>query len=453
MTQPKRYAIVGTGGRSRMFVDAICQEHAQHATLVGLCDLSQTRMDWYNHNVIQPAGYEAVPTFHADRFDEMVRQTKPDSVIVTTMDSTHHIYIIRAMELGCDAISEKPMTTDEHKARAIFEAIERTGRHLRVTFNYRYQPQSTKVRELVMNGLIGTPLSVEFTWLLDTSHGADYFRRWHAEKEKSGGLLVHKATHHFDLINFWIGDRPAEVFCYGDLLFYGKANAQARGQRYDYERYTGQEAAKADPFALDLQAQENLKGLYHQAEAETGYLRDKNVFGEHVNIEDTMAVTARYRKGPILSYHLLAYAPWEGYRCGITGTRGRLDIFDKHGSHVIAGQSDDELAAQQRAQAHTDAEKIEPNQYIRVWPMFGAPYLVDIPEGVGGHGGGDLVMLEQIFDPHAPKDPFGRAASHLDGAASILTGCAANHSIASGQPVRLDDLLELPDRANVSPKE
>ena len=106
------------------------------------------------------------------------------------------------MELGCDVITEKPMTTDEVKAQAILDAVKRTGRKLRVTFNYRYAPHNTKIRELLANGVIGEVFSVHFEWLLNTQHGADYFRRWHRDKRNSGGLLVHKSAHHFDLVNF-----------------------------------------------------------------------------------------------------------------------------------------------------------------------------------------------------------------------------------------------------------
>ena len=53
------------------------------------------------------------------------------------------------------------------------------------------------------------------------------------------------------------------------------------------------------------------------------------------------------------------------------------------------------------------------------------------PVAEGGHGGGDMVMLEQLFAPVPPPDPFNRAASHIDGAASILMGIAANQSIAT----------------------
>ena len=435
----KRYVLVGTGGRAQMFVDAIVDTYQASAELVGLCDLSQTRMDWHNEQIAEKFDAPPIATYHADDFDRMIAETKPDTVIVTSMDSTHHLYITRAMELGCDAISEKPMTIDAAKARQIFDTIEKTGRSLRVTFNYRYAPIATAVRELLMQGVVGRPRHVNFQWVLDTFHGADYFRRWHREKDKSGGLMVHKATHHFDLINWWLGSHPKQVFAFGDLLFYGSKNAAERGEAYSYSRYTGEAAAANDPFALRLDQHEALRGLYYEAEKDTGYLRDRNVFGENITVEDTMSVTARYRNNVILTYSLLAYSPWEGYKVAITGDKGRLevDLIESVGKQFIAGE-------EQTIKVEDEDLAKFGGKALRVYPMFGRPYEVEIPEGVGGHGGGDRVMLEQIFAPNPPADPFNRAASHIDGAASILLGIAANESMASGQPVNVDDLLRLP---------
>lgn len=441
MTERKRYALVGTGGRAGMYVRAIADTYRDVAELVAFCDLSQTRMDFYNEaRLKEEFNYPPVPTYLASDFDKMVEETKPDTVIVTTIDATHHTYIIRAMELGCDAISEKPMTTDAEKAHAIFDAIERTGKSLRVTFNYRYAPAYTKLREVVRDGLIGTPTHVDFSWVLDTRHGADYFRRWHREKQNSGGLLVHKATHHFDLVNWWIDSYPKTVFAMGDLKFYGKENAEARGEHYDYVRYTGEPEAEKDPFALFLDKDPSLRGLYLNAEAETGYLRDRNVFGEPVTAEDTMCVTARYRSGVLLSYSLLAYTPWEGFKVSITGTKGRaeLDVIEKVEGAIIGSKDESaNLEASKGTLKYTE---------LRVFPMFKEPYIVEIPKATGGHGGADPVMLEQIFSPNPPDDPFKRAASHIDGAASILMGISANKSIDTGMPVNVDDLLKLPEK-------
>ena len=146
MSQRKRYALVGTGARAGMFVNAIINTYRDVAELVAFCDLSQTRMDWYNEQLAANHRLAARPTYLADQFDQMIAETRPDVVIVSTMDSTHHIYITRAMDLGCDVITEKPMTTDVDKLKAIYDAINRTGRSLRVTFNYRYAPAYTRFR-------------------------------------------------------------------------------------------------------------------------------------------------------------------------------------------------------------------------------------------------------------------------------------------------------------------
>jgi predicted dehydrogenase len=427
----KRYAIVGTGGRAKMFIDASTRDFSEHATLVGMCDLSQTRMDAYNRLLTQEYGLPAVPTY--TDFDQMIAETKPDTVIVTTMDSTHHLYINRSMELGCDVLSEKPMTIDLEKAQAIFETIKRTGKNLRVTFNYRYMPIMTDIKRLIMEGAIGQPLKVDFMWVLDVRHGADYFRRWHREKDKSGGLLVHKATHHFDLVNWWVESYPQEVFAMGELKFYGRENAAARGEQYPYHRYTGVDEAKDDPFALRLDEDPSLKALYLDAETDSGYLRDRNVFGDNITTEDTMAVIARYQNGVQLSYSLVAYSPWEGYRLAITGTKGRLEADDvEAGVLFVAGK---EETTQPNSQRYV--------KQLRVYPMWDAPYHVPVLETGGGHGGGDEVMLRDIFLPTLSPDPYHRAASHIDGAASILMGVAANLSIERGERVKVDELMQL----------
>ena len=61
---------------------------------------------------------------------------------------------------------------------------------------------------------------------------------------------------------------------------------------------------------------------------------------------------------------------------------------------------------------------------------------------MGGHGGGDMPLLDDVFSDNPPPDPLKRAASHVDGAYSILTGIAANQSIATGKPVEIASLVK-----------
>ncbi len=423
----KRFVQVGTGGRARFFYHAVATTYSETSEIVAFCDVNQTRMDYAN-SYLESVGIPKVPTYKHYEFDKMIADTKPDCVIVTSVDRTHDEYIIRAMELGCDVITEKPMTIDEKRAQAIIDCQKRTGRDVRVSFNYRYAPHNTKVRELIMDGVIGDVFSVHFEWFLNTSHGADYYRRWHRNKENSGGLLVHKSTHHFDLVNFWLGTQPDTVFAMGSLNFYGRTAAERRGVKDFYYRCHGSEIAKQDPFYLDMEASPQMKALYLDAEHEDGYIRDKSVFSEEISIEDTMGVMVRYKNNAIMTYSLNSYISKEGFRVVFNGSKGRMELDVLENSYVNAGGD----------KANEGATKYEK---ITIFPMFAESYEVPVEKLAGGHGGGDPILLNDIFGVPA-EDKFHRAANQVDGAMSILTGVAANKSIASGLPVKIDSLVK-----------
>ncbi len=424
----KKYVIVGVGGRANMFYQALVSDFKDKGELCAFCDVNQARMNHANDIIVEDFGEKPVKTYKAENFDKMIKKEKPDEVIVATIDRLHHKYIIRAMELGCDVISEKPMTVDAEKCQDILDAIKRTGKKLRVTFNYRYSPCSTKTKEILMSGAIGDIISVNLEWMLDKRHGADYFRRWHRDKRNSGGLMVHKSTHHFDLVNWWINSTPETVFAMGDLMFYGRENAEKRGEPRNYYRSTGNPNAKDDPFAIDLSSKVGFRKMYLEGEKEDGYIRDQNVFGDGISIEDTMAVMVRYKNRVKMSYSLNAFLPWEGYNLSINGTKGRLESTVASQSYINSGGA-------------IGDEGVSKFERLTVLPMFDKPYNIEIEQLPGGHGGGDPLMLKDIFGI-PENDKFNRAASHIDGAMSILTGIAANKSFATGLPVKVDSLVD-----------
>ncbi len=402
----KRYVLAGASARAlHMYAKPISERFAGSAELAGVFDVNLVRAEYVGREC------GGVPVF-AD-FDAMLRQTRPDCVIVTTVDRYHHEYIIRALEAGCDAITEKPMTIDDEKCRAILAAEKRTGRKVIVTFNYRFTPYVTRIKELLRSGVIGQVLNVDFEWLLDTHHGADYFRRWHRQLENSGGLLVHKATHHFDVINWWLEDEPQRVYAFGERRFYGPTRAE-RGERCSTCAHQ-----RTCEFYVDYAADPKMRALYFDAEGADGYYRDRCVFAPEIDIYDTMSVNVRYRTGGLLSYSLIAHSPYEGWRAALSGTEGRLELQEFHSGGRLA----------------------EPSQQARLYNRRGEVVTYDIPKASGGHGGGDARLLERLFGAEPTPDPLGYMAGSWAGAMSILIGIAANRSIASGQAVAIDDLL------------
>jgi predicted dehydrogenase len=423
-----------------------------YGELVALADVNSARIDAHNRWL---AGLGAPPaaSWPAGKFTEMLATEKVDTVVVTTVDRTHDEYIVAGLDAGCDVITEKPMTVDAPRCRRILEAVDRTGRHVTVTFNYRYNPIHEKVRELLAGGVVGEIGSAHFEWLLDVRHGADYFRRWHRDKANSGGLLVHKATHHFDLVNWWLDATPEQVFASGRLFFYGE-NGARHGYDRGYDRAHGAPAAADDPFALHLAGSPGLRELYLEAEHVDGYHRDQNVFAPGVTIEDDLAVLVRYHTGATMTYHLTAYAPWEGYRFMVNGSEGRLELEVVENNHVA------KVGPGAGAALHGDKPAAESGGYrLTVHPYWRPPYSVEVSGYTrGGHGGADARMAEVLFgDVREPSrkrsdaeagqaDRLGRAATERDGAASLLVGLAGNASLASGAPVRVADILDLSAR-------
>jgi len=220
------------------------------------------------------------------------------------------------------------------------------------------------------------------------------------------------------------------VYAQGDLKFYGKENAEKRGITKFYNRAHDSEVAKEDPFALHMETIPSLRALYLDAEHEDGYYRDQSVFGDGISIEDTMNLLVRYRNGAVLTYSLTAYAPWEGFRVSFNGTGGRLEVEVVENSYVNSG-------GEQALEGSLESLSI----ILR--KLFEKPQEIEIDESKGAHGGGDSVLLNDLFGEPV-TDEYMRAASHIDGAASILTGIAANKSIATGQVVFVDDILHVP---------
>ncbi len=432
-SSPKRYAIVGLGGRHEMYRDACTGTHREDAKLVGLCDVNAGRLALSRERARRTGGRE-VPGFAETDFERMVAETKPDAVIVCSRDDTHDHYITRAMELGCDVITEKPMTIDAARCQRILDTQRRTGRSVRVCFNYRYSPPRVQLKDLLMSGVIGAVLNVDFHWLLDISHGADYFRRWHRNKRHSGGLLVHKATHHFDLVNWWLSSEPVTVQATGDRRFYLPRTADRPGLSDRGERCHGCPTADRCSFVLDMAANESLKALYLDCETHDGYYRDRCVFSDDIDIEDTTALAVDYANGVKLSYSLTAYAPWEGYTISLNGTLGRIEHRCEETVYVNADGNVPGALKKERT-------------WTRIYPHRQPAYDVDVWTADGGHGGADPIMLGYLFDPTGqPEDKYLRAADHRAGACSILTGIAANHSMREGHPVRIDELVTGLDR-------
>ena len=407
----KRLALVGTGSRGTgTWGRRLLASHSDFVEMVGFCDINHKR-------VALAPGYCGVdaPTYVARDFDRMVKETKPDAVIITTPDCFHVPYAVRAMELGADAISEKPLATDAGQCRELIAAEINTGKTVYTTFNARHGTAAEEIKRILLTGELGRIISAEFAEYLDVDHGASYFRRWHGKKRFSGSLLCHKASHHFDQMNWWLESEPREVNAFGKVAFYGK-NHSFRSTHCRKCSFTDQ-----CEFYWDITKSKRMMELYVANEDADGYLRDGCVWDNDIDTYDSMTVEVRYANDALMTYSLNAYMPYEGQRIAFNGENGRLDV------RTYLRQP----------------WKVEGAAEFRLTKSFKGTKTWMVQRRRGEHGGSDVKLKDLLFKP-GTEDPMGKLAGSRAGVMSSLIGIAARESIESGKRMKISELVDFP---------
>ena len=402
----KKYVQVGCGIRGSAYNGTLLSgQYDECAQLCGLYDLNPKRAEYVNERC-----KTGVPVY-AD-FDQMLAEVKPDTVIVTSKDCTHDEYIIKALKAGCDVISEKPLTTTFEKALAIQKAEKESGKKVYVTFNLRFSPF---YKEILKSGTIGEIFSVHVEWMLDTHHGADYFRRWHRERANSGSLLVHKSTHHFDLINWYLEQEPLYVHAFGKRRFYGTNQPQPAERCLECEERC--------PYYFNIDRTPH-REVYLNCEGVDGYKRDKCIFSDEIDIEDTISVSVEYSGGALLTYSLNAHCPYEGHVFTFNGSKGRLEVRSSyHSSTTSYTQSNTQTSILLYDREHncTEIPLAETNE--------------------SGHGGADGLLFEGLLRGKE-EDPLCQFADTWAGMMSIGIGMGANLSMKENRRVALSEFFK-----------
>jgi predicted dehydrogenase len=407
-----------------MFIEPMLKTFKDYGQLVALLDIDPLR---FKVTADKFPITKEVATFLPDEFDRMMQETKPDVVIVVGADHSHAHYIIKALAYDVDVITEKPMATTSEQCRDILQAEAKSKGKVTVAFNYRYAPIHRRLKEMVLEGKVGRITSVDLNWYVDTHHGASYFKRWNRTRANSGGLSIHKSTHHFDLVNWWIAQKPVEAFAYGALNYFGpdgELNPKQEDGRFcgtcqvrqDCSYYTRWSSRSKDPIIAD----DHVTIGSEKSSPYSNYRRDACIFDSAIDIEDTYTAVVKYDKGALLSYSINFSLPYEGYRLAINGTKGRLESQHFHSSRVPFEV---------------------PVQTIEYYPMFGSKEVIHVLHNEGGHGGGDPILLEDLFLGPDPRRSYEILSGAQAGTESVLTGEAVWRSAKEGRPIRIAELL------------
>ncbi|MBU8788702.1 MULTISPECIES: Gfo/Idh/MocA family protein [Bacillus] len=418
----KKYVICGLSGRAvNMFIEPLVREYSRGHRIAALLDDDPLREAVCKERFPE---LRSVPFFRAEAFSDMIEKVDPDTVIVASRDDTHVRYILGALQSNKDVITEKPMVTTVKDAAAVIAAEAESEGTVTVTFNYRYNPYHRKIKEMILEGKLGRITSVDLNWYIDTYHGASYFKRWNRMRKYSGGLSVHKSTHHFDLVNWWLDQKPEEVFAYGGLYYYGpdgEMNPEKGENRYCGTCRVKQACRYFMRWEAGDAEDDHIRSDEHQHLLYTNYRPDACIFDEEIDIEDTYAAVLKYDGGALLNYSVHFSAPYEGYRLAINGTKGRLETTEYHAPGRIPFEV--------------------PEQTIEYFPLFESKETIRVVRQPGGHGGGDPLLLRELFSGKDPFREYDILAGSEAGAYSIAAGEGMWRSIKENRPIGIEELL------------
>ncbi|QUL37832.1 Gfo/Idh/MocA family protein [Erythrobacter sp. JK5] len=207
MSGTRTYAIIGCGMMGR--------EHMRNLALVPGAELvAVADPDAGSREAAQRQATALGQTIELfDEAEAMLAVAKPDAVIVASPNFTHFDAVRPVMERGCAVLLEKPMCTTIEDAEALATAAQGYPNLFWVGLEYRYMPPVTRFIERVHAGEAG-----DIKMLAIREHRFPFLEKvgdWNRFNRNSGGTLVEKCCHFFDLMRHILRDEPVRVFASG----------------------------------------------------------------------------------------------------------------------------------------------------------------------------------------------------------------------------------------------
>ena len=199
-----KIGFIGVGAMGLSHLQAMHEEFGRHCAASAVCASSETNL--------QKARTIAPNAVIFSRAEDLIRSDL-DAIFVSTPNHTHVPLALEVLRAKKHLFLEKPVGITRNECRQLLEASKSSDRVVMIGHELRCSPYFGKIKSLVDAGEIGKPQMVwtrEFRGPLQKKS-----RDWIEDDRQSGGTLLDKNCHHFDLMNWWAGSRPKRVSAFG----------------------------------------------------------------------------------------------------------------------------------------------------------------------------------------------------------------------------------------------
>jgi predicted dehydrogenase len=395
-----KVGILGFGSRGVSFVAPVLDNSLANR-ITTIIDPDVSRSKYYLDMI---AGQGQIPRDEADkvRFIRDLDELRPgevDVLFLTANERVRSLVFEKAVLTGAHLYMEKGLAADADGARRVVAGMKRLrpGQQVFMGFNLRHYPPLAHAKKVLDSGRIGRPLFVQYTEMLDCRHGGSFYMRFHRDTRNSGGMLVTKSCHDFDLMGHFLGSRPERVFSAQHKMLFGKGGPQARQNcsacdrthECDWDRLRNQPTRAAKrKYAREWLGPDRV--------TTDGYNLDFCVWRPDSEVRDLSQVMFRYENGVPATYTQLLFAPKGNRVIQIMGDAGSMLCDEKDHSVVV-----------------TDLW----NRRVEN---------ITVKPGVDGHGGSDTGVVKALFESVRRGVP--PQSTIADGVWALATALAAYES-------------------------
>ena len=207
-----KFGIVGMGQRTRFHGGHIFADCRDIADVTAVCDNRPERLADGRKAYQAEFGHE-IGAYES--YEEMYAKAGVDGVFIAGPNYLHRDMTVAAFDAGLHVLCEKPMELSLAKCDEMIAASKKAGRILAMGMQMHYRVRYHKVTEVIEQGQIGKPAMV---WCTEYRGPFQEIKDWVWDRERSGGAIVEKNCHHYDIMNMWLRSEPTTVYASGNIM-------------------------------------------------------------------------------------------------------------------------------------------------------------------------------------------------------------------------------------------
>ena len=406
MDKKLRFAIIGVGDRGLHCWGKMIMAR-KDAEVVAYCDTNRLRMEKANE-------YLGIKASFYSNFADMAAAETLDAVVVTPPDCFHEEYAVAALKAGMHVLVDKPLATSVKACQNVLDAAKASNKTIMIGFNLRHNAVLKKLKQIITEGVIGTPFLVENREFYNG--GRTYMSRWNGHYDISSGLWIHKGCHDFDVFQWLLGfPKPVRVSSFAGINVLNP-------QHYPFELKDGVQPGPTchqrpykdvckDVYDLGLEEAQygQMSRWGDEAAKLDGYHKDSCMYQSDMSCHDNGFAIVEYENGARASHMECFITPSSDRKYTVVGTGGVI-----------------EASLSQRK--------------ITVKPRWSDDVITyDIAEERGGHGGADPHLLESFIKVVKGEERNTSLPEH--GMMSTAVGQAAEMSRRQKRTIEISELF------------